>query len=87
MSSFVKRAKTGQNRPREPFHHDIMNEPFDYKLDLTNQQFESLIEWLRSIGLEVQTEFEPPMVKPEDVQVCPMSDPDSTIMYSALLSS
>ena len=64
-----------------------MNVPFDYKLDLTNQQFESLVEWLRSIGLEVQTEFELPMVKAEDVQVCPMSEPDSTIMYSNLISS
>lgn len=63
-----------------------MKVPFDYKLDLTNQQFDSLVEWLRSLGLEVQTEFEIPIVKPEDVQICPLSDPDSTIMYINLIS-
>lgn len=58
---------------------------FNYKLDLSNKQFNSLVEWLRSLGLEVQTEFEIPMVKPEDVQICPLSDPDSTVMFSPFI--
>lgn len=63
-----------------------MEDFLNYKLDLSNKQFDSLVEWLKSLGLEVQTEFEVPMIKPEEVQICPLSDPDPTfLMYSPLI--
>lgn len=63
-----------------------MEDFLNYKLDLSNKQFDSLVEWLKSLGLEVQTEFEVPMIKSEDVQICPLSDPDPTfLMYSPLI--
>ena len=62
-----------------------MDDFLNYKVDISNKDFYSLVEWLRSHGFSVQTEFEIPMVKAEDVQICPLSDPDSTIMFSPLV--
>lgn len=58
-----------------------MNNVLDSKLDISNQEFDLLVEWLRSQGFEVQTEFEIQMAKPEDVPICPMSDPTGMIEF------
>lgn len=62
-----------------------MDDFINYKVDISNKDFDILVEWLRSHGFDVQVVSEVPQVKAEDVQMCPMPDPDSTIMFSPLV--
>lgn len=58
-----------------------MDDFLNYKLDIADKEFDLLVEWLRSLGFELQTEFEVQMVKPEEVQICPMADPTGQIEF------
>jgi hypothetical protein len=58
---------------------DDDNKFLNYNLDLNNNEMDSLVDWLRSLGLNVQTEFEVPMV--DDIEVHPMSPPTGKLWY------
>jgi hypothetical protein len=58
---------------------DDDNKFLNYNLDLNNNEMDSLFEWLRSLGLNVQTEVEVPMV--DDIEEHHLPPPTGKLWY------